>query len=388
MRVRQCSRKHSRFGRAMVGLALLFLITCFLIFLRRIQTFSRPQARRAEQRQGKGCDRKPLRFTRTMTGFALLLLVICALVFGQVVRWLSTPQAMLPGEQLWRDGVSSYLFGTNDTYEYSPRNIQTEPAIQGDLRAAGFTLMRSFFPDGASDAVIEQYMHTIERSGARCLGVITNIFNTAYDEHLVRYLGGRCVMYEFGNEADYNHIPINSYLRQWNTLVPILRGINPAAKFIGPVTYNSLGLNNYMRGFLEGVKMSGVLPDAISFHWYPCFWDRPATCLAKASSYGPAAKEVQDMVHSILGRDLPVGISEWNFDADLPPPSYGDNAAFITTFTVEALRSMAQAGVAFACQFDAASYSGYGHLDMFEVATARPKPQFYAIRALIQEYRP
>src|SRR5579885_2692631 len=78
MRVRQCSRKHSRFGRAMVGLALLFLITCFLIFLRRIQTFSRPQARRAEQRQGKGCDRKPLRFTRTMTGFALLLLVICA----------------------------------------------------------------------------------------------------------------------------------------------------------------------------------------------------------------------------------------------------------------------------------------------------------------------
>ena len=318
--------------------------------------------------------------------FVLFFSLVCSLILWQILSTRTRPT--LPGQQLRKQGVSSFLFGTNDTYEYSSQNIQTQPAIQMDLRNAGFTLMRSFFPDNASDAVIEQNMHTIENSGAHCLGVITNIFNVTYDKHLVKYLGQRCLMYEFGNESDYHDISIASYLKQWNTLIPALRQINPAAKFIGPVTYNEQGIGGYMGAFLEGVKTSGVLPDAVSFHMYPCFWDSEAKCLAKASSYGQAAQRVQGMVQSILGKDLPVGISEWNFDPNLPPPAYGDEADFITKFSIEALHSMAQAGVAFACQFDAASYSGYGHLDMFQVDTAQPKAQFYAMKALIQQYRP
>jgi hypothetical protein len=262
-----------------------------------------------------------------------------------------------------------------------------EPAIQTDLRRAGFTLLRSFFPDDASDAMIEQRIRTIENIGAQCLGVITNIFNATFDAHLVRYLGHRCLMYEFGNESDYSNISIASYLKQWNTLVPALRRINPAARFIGPVTYNDQGIDGYMRAFLKGVKKSGVLPDAVSFHWYPCSYDPEKKCLAKASSYAKVARGVSAMVRSILGRALPVGISEWNFDGNNPPPTYKDDAAFITKFTIDALHSMAQAGVAFACQFDAASYSGWGHLDMFQVDTAQPKPQFYALKGLIQHYR-
>jgi hypothetical protein len=56
---------------------------------------------------------------------------------------------LLPGQQLWKNNVSSFLFGTNDSYEWSIHNIQTEPAIQQALRTAGFTLIRSFFPDNA-----------------------------------------------------------------------------------------------------------------------------------------------------------------------------------------------------------------------------------------------
>ncbi len=48
---------------------------------------------------------------------------------------------------------------------------------------------------------------------------------------------------------------------------------------------------------------------------------------------------------------------------------------------------MALAGVAFACQFDIASYGGYGRLDMFNVGTNQPKPQYYAMKQLIQFYR-
>src|SRR5690242_11263785 len=61
----------------------------------------------------------------------------------------------LPGQQIWKGNVSSLLFGTNDTYEWSSHNLQTEPAMQQALHDAGFTLIRSFFPDKVSDADIE-----------------------------------------------------------------------------------------------------------------------------------------------------------------------------------------------------------------------------------------
>jgi hypothetical protein len=294
----------------------------------------------------------------------------------------------LPGQQIWKQGISSYLFGTNDTYEWLEQNIQTEPAIQKALRKAGFTLIRSFFPDNARDSIIEQRMSTIEKSGAQCLGVITNISNVTFDEHLVSYLGNRCQMYEFGNEPDYYGVPIDIYLQQWNKVIPLLRRINPNAKFFGPVTHNGSGDNDYMLAFLEGIKASGVLPDAVSFHWYPCYQDEKQPCLDKASSFNQTVQRVRTFMQITLGKDLPIGISEWNFDSGNPPPAYGEESEFITSFTTDALHSMAQAGVAFACQFDAASFAGYGRLDMFDVQNDQPKPQYYAIKNLIQEYRP
>ncbi|MBO0777492.1 MAG: hypothetical protein J2P37_01580 [Ktedonobacteraceae bacterium] len=294
----------------------------------------------------------------------------------------------LPGQQIWKDGVSSFLFGTNDSYEWADNNIQTVPAIQESLRAAGFTLIRSFFPDNASDDVIEKRMVTITNSGAQCLGVITNIANTNFNQHLVRYLGQRCRLYEFGNESDYNHISIEAYLEAWNKTIPLLRQINPQAKFIGPVTYNDEGNNGFMEAFLKGVKASRILPDAVSFHWYPCWNDTKEACLAKAGSYADAAQRVRQLVNATLGKDLPIGITEWNYDPGNPPPAYGDDPNFIKQFSTDALKSMISARVAFACQFDAASYGGYGRLDMFNIDSGEGKPQYYAIKDMIQQYRP
>jgi Glycosyl hydrolase catalytic core len=300
---------------------------------------------------------------------------------------IKTLKASLPGQQIWKDHTSSFLFGTNDTYEWSTHNIQTEASIQQALHSAGFTLIRSFFPDAASDVVIEKRISTIEQSGAHCLGVITNIFNTTFNQHLVSYLGNRCQMYEFGNESDYNNISIQSYLQQWNKQIPLFRSLNPQAIFIGPVTFNNTGKNDFMYTFLQGVKTSDVLPDAISFHWYPCYKDTQQDCLNSASSVAQEVGMVRALVKSTLGKDLPIGISEWNYDPENPPPNYGDNAAFMTTFTTNALLAMAQAGVTFACQFDAASFAGYGRLDMFDVTNNAPKPQYYAIKSLIHSYQ-
>ncbi len=300
----------------------------------------------------------------------------------------ATKKPVLPGQKIWKNNVSSFLFGTNDTYEWSPNNIQTQPAIQQTLRNGGFTLIRSFFPDKASDSAINQRVQTIENSGAQCLAVITNISNASFNAHLVKFLGSRCLLYEFGNEPDWNSITIANYLQQWNKQIPLLRHINPAAKFIGPVTAGAQGNNNFMQNFLEGVATSKILPDAVSFHWYPCYQNTEADCLNNANTAAQAAQSVQAQVRSILGKDLPVGITEWNYDPGNPPPAYGDNAQFISKFSTTALQSMIQAGVAFACQFDAASYSGYGRLDMFDIANNQPKPQYYAITSIIKKYRP
>ncbi len=334
-------------------------------------------------------DRSPIvsQIRRVSISIALLTLILVA---GCSSSFPPTPPmtVTLPGQELWKNNISSLLFGTNDTYEFSSKNIQTESSIQQAIRAAGFTLIRSFFPDKASDAEIEKRIVTIEQSGAHCLGVITNIFNTTFDEHLVQYLGQRCNLYEFGNESDYNGVPINSYLQQWNASIPKLRAINPQAKFIGPVTHDQSGVNEYMRAFLEGVRQSRVLPDAVSFHWYPCYLYTQQACLNEASSVGDAVQYVRSLVVGTLGKELPIGVTEWNYDPSNPPPAYGEDTAFIQQFTKDALQAMVQAGVAIACQFDAASFAGYGRLDMFNVANAQPKPQYYAIKDLIQQYRP
>ena len=89
----------------------------------------------------------------------------------------------LPGVQIWQQGISSYVFGTNDTYEWSSQNIETQPAIQHALRDAGFTLIRTFFPDKASDAEIEQRVATIEKSDVR----YANMFLPKHSSYFASY---------------------------------------------------------------------------------------------------------------------------------------------------------------------------------------------------------
>ena len=342
----------------------------------------------------------------------LVIILICSAACSSTP--VNTPQVVqsrtgsLPGQQTWKNGVSSFLFGTNDTQEWDSDNVETNPAIQQALKRAHFTLMRTFFFDKSladnhpiTDVEIEQRIRTVENSGMTCLGVINNIMNITFARHVVSYLGSRCNIYEFGNEPDLEdsngrEYSIQVYLQQWNLVVPQLRHINPHAKFIGPVTsgdtgsqchYDLTGEHCFMKDFLAGVKASGILPDAISFHWYPCDKDTESTCLAKASTYAQVTTEVKGWVRSILGKDIPVGITEWNYDPGVPPPDYGEG--FMKQFTTMALDSMIQAKLNFANQFDAQSYSGYGGLDMFDIShNDQPKAQYYAIRDIINEYRP
>ncbi|GHO75956.1 hypothetical protein KSD_37270 [Ktedonobacter sp. SOSP1-85] len=313
---------------------------------------------------------------------------------GTETQTKSTVKPILPGQETWKNNVSSYLFGTNDSIEWTPNNIETMPTIQSMMKSAGIPLIRSFFFSTISDKDIDQRIGTIEKIGAQCLVVLPDYDNQAFNEHVVRYLGSRCLMYEFGNEANYNHHTMQDYIAQWNKQIPLLRQLNSKAKFFGPTLSNiNIETNNekssprFLSAYLASIKSSKVLPDVLSIHWYPCWQNTEADCLGKASEIGSIVTQLRQNVRASLGQDLPIAVTEWNFDPNAPPPAYGNKTDFITKFTRDALNAMIQAGVIMACQYAAGSYTGYGGLDMFDVITGQPKPQFQTIKELIQTYK-
>lgn len=375
------------------------------------------------------------------------------------------------GQQLW-DGVSSWLFGTNDTEEYDYDSILTDPnnVIIPSLANAHFGLVRSFFfhytiygdtndhrttigtnPQDTQDFSLAEYskpaptstqlpgdfyeierrVDVIQKIGATCLGVLPSIItdpahpsdgdpkhnyvdpvtgkletDLQFDEEVVAYLGNRCDLYEFGNEPDDNGISEATYVQKWDEFIPKLKALNPNAKFIGGVLADYQGLSPcsypvdqleqcFMTEMLEDIasdKMTPV-PDAISFHWYPCEDVNASTagqCLNPnnengAYSYSDVISQVRAWMQQILGHTIPLGITEWN--ADPGSNTYMDNSSFMTQFTADAMQSMISSKLDFAAEFDAQSSSGYTYLDMFDVNNNdQPKAQFTEMANLISQY--
>lgn len=385
---------------------------------------------------------------------------------------------LLPGQAIWKNRVSSYLFGTNDSVDYSDDNFVTDPyhIIQSSLKSAHFQIMREFIfhysiidghrttlgtnpqiqldpnnpheydtpaaqqttvtPNAPYGYELETRVKAIENSGMQCMIVLPSIWTDPsnptdpftmdhiytdpatgkvetdldFDKKVVAYLGSRCNLYEIGNEPDLDvyptsgpivhHMSVQTYLNRWIEFVKALRQINPNAKFIGPVTasdqgndctYTAEGTSCYMRDFLKGAKAAGVLPDAVSFHWYPCDnatdgFNGNGNCgPAKAQSYATVTNEVRGWIQNDLGKNVPLLITEWNADPGANPLL--DNASFMTKFTQQSMNAMIAAGLDGACQFDAQDDGGYGHLDMFDITKGdQPKAQYYAIKNLISQY--
>jgi hypothetical protein len=197
---------------------------------------------------------------------------------------------------------------------------------------------------------------------------------------------------------------VKTYVERWSEFVKALRKINPKAKFIGPVTYSYQGNDCgytagspfptsqpgdcYMQNFLHAVKGTKVEPDAISFHLYACDNATVENCgPAQWAVYGQRISEVRGWIAHDLGHPVRLGITEWNFDPG-SNTELNHNATFMDQFSRAALHSMIAAKLDFAAQFDTASFSGYGALDMFDNNDSdRPKAQFEAVRDVIAQFR-
>jgi hypothetical protein len=332
---------------------------------------------------------------------------------------------LLPGEKLWPRGVSNLIFGTIDTGEWGTPNVeftnaQTAPgrpnrAVQNALRKAGFQLDRMFvshndFASGkeTSDAEIAARVNTAARIGGQCIIAFSSIRTShtppsgdamtdlQFSERVARLTDGRhvgyakCRMFEIGNEPDCGGGPFSngSYASAWALYVRALRAIRPDAKFIGPVECN--GVTEMLSFLREIVANHYPVPDAISWHWYPCGWSSESwsSCpLSVSKQIIRDAQTVRSDLRSTLGHQIPIGISEWSADGQA---SGTKNMAYtepsMSNFIRASLDAMAEAKLDFAAEFDAQSVAAYGGLDMFS-STNAPRPYFRAYASEIAKYR-
>ncbi len=337
---------------------------------------------------------------------------------------------LLPGEQLWKNGVSSLIFGVGDTGEWGMPNLeftdsQTAPgtpntAVQNLVKQAGFTLLRKFVDhhDFATNkemtgAELQAISNTFVNTNTQCMMVLSadNINASSkragdvytdlqFAQHVVTLFDGnhpgytKCSMFEIGNEPDINGVDVNQYLTIWNTFVPALKQLRPDAKFLGPVVagYNP----DYIIGFLSGVVQKHYqIPDAISWHYYPCGWGSEAkwgTCLADmAGSTQNAyfnnivheAADIRAKIQNVLGHQLPIGISEWSVD---PNGSMQDTEPQYSQFVTQALNDMITAKLDFAAIFDLQSQACYDGCDIIDLS-GKPKPSFNAFMNIIGQYK-
>jgi hypothetical protein len=310
----------------------------------------------------------------------LLVLSIGAIAFLTLAR--PSPHLarapLLPGQQRWKNGVSSYLFGTNNTNNWDSNNLETNTRAQQLLHQARIPLIRTWFfsPYGyanhlGTDAETDRRLHVDEAIGAQCLGVLqdTQPRSVRYYQHLIEYVGNRCLIYEFGNEpATPGEEGMLQYMRDWNSLIPQLRKSNPQAKFGGPVnTVGDIPL------FLNATRRSGVLPDFVSFHEYN----------HDPTVYGVEITQAKQIVQRILGYQIPVGLTEWNYDCC--HPFTADDAAFEQHYFTAAYAGLIAAQADFATEFDTFNHGGTDPLDMFD-STGHPRGVYTVMKQLISHY--
>jgi len=328
---------------------------------------------------------------------------------GPPVDWApKTAPPLLPGETLWR-GVPSMLWGTNDTQNWdAEKNLITLPVIQKRAKADHLTLIRTWLfqydlvtNQPVTDAYQQSKVQAARNTGARLLCELPTANSMAYDEHMAQLFAGKCSYYEFMNEPDDEQIPVATYVSQWASEIPRLRAIDPHALFGGPAaaspqysqcTYSPDSTVCYTQKVLQGMAASKVLPDFVTFHWYPCFEESADSCMKKAESYGDQVTMVRGWLTQYFGpagARIPIGVTEWNADPSAPMPDYTKDACWIQQFTVTALKSMARAGASFANQFDLANVGGYGSDDMVDVyKNGAARPQYIALLRLMESVSP
>jgi hypothetical protein len=295
--------------------------------------------------------------------------------------------------------VPSYEFGTNNGPEWAEPAFSQLPTVQAEVKAAGLTLDRVWAYTTDGDATIKAKVKAAKNAGMTCMFELGNSNDLTWMKHVVRTLGNACNLYEFGNEPDNGGSVagnIQGATSEWIADVPQLRKLNPNALFGGPaITYaeSNNGGTSYgsdMAYFLATTAAAGLRADFISYHDYPC-----ASSTSEADCIATTPGEIRQNYNQVVGWEkqyygkvVPTGMSEYNFDPGTNNlKQWSADSTFMTKWTETALDTVVATHMAFANEYTALDYAGYGNLDMFsDAAPHAPKAQFYAVASEIKKY--
>jgi hypothetical protein len=268
----------------------------------------------------------------------LILLIILLSACGPVPAPTPVPDALYvdPGTSL--GPISPYLYGTN----YGPMHavpLEMMPLVED----AGFTVLR--FPGGAwTDTVdmkpfqIDMLMTFAEQVGAMpTISVRMLSGNPETAAELVRYtniekkygvtywsIGNEPSIYTQLGQADYDYTTENLN-RDWRAIAVAMKEADPTIKLMGPEIHqwndrdettpkDSAG-RDWMTEFL---KVNGDLVDVVTVHRYPLHSpSNPVTLQDLRENTRKWVGEIEylrGLIREIVGRDLPIAITEVNSD--------------------------------------------------------------------------
>jgi hypothetical protein len=235
--------------------------------------------------------------------------------------------------------ISPYILGSN----YGPLHavvLDVMPLVENGV----FTALR--FPGGAwTDAVdmkpfqIDQFIAFTEQVGAMptiSVRLLGGEPETAAE--LVRYtniqkkygvtywsIGNEPNIYTLLKQAHYEYTPDNLN-KDWRPIALAMKAADPTIKLMGPElsqwneTYDATPKDPAKRDWMtEFLKANGDLVDVVSVHRYPMFspTNGPTTVQQLRENTRKWVAEVEylrGLIREILGRDLPIAITELNSD--------------------------------------------------------------------------
>lgn len=231
---------------------------------------------------------------------------------------------------------------------------------------------------------LQSIASTIRSAGIEPLVILTSKNQTNALAQITA-LSSLVTYFEYGNENNYaDGWSGATYASHWSSDIPVLRVAAPNARFGGPVgsAYSQTG-STYLRDFLSAVKGNPSLtPDFISMHYYSGHgeippWSSTHILSDVNTNMLPGIDTMKSDIASIMGANLNLAITEWNYDA-VPEQNTNNldtDAVFMHSYTFEVLGGFSAKGVWGACQYDFAAGAGGGHLDMV-TTSGSAKPQY------------
>ncbi|GHO91403.1 hypothetical protein KSF_014510 [Reticulibacter mediterranei] len=246
----------------------------------------------------------------------------------------ATPAPKLP--------ASRFIFGTNLSPSDDKYETITSQTTQGLLQEMHIQMVRIPLEKPLSDAVITQAAQGVKTLNAVPLVNLYDPFapksqeeNSKIIKIMNKVFGQTTVYYEYGNEDDAAGISAEDYTAAWNKAVPDLKKLAPGAHFIGPATYRYT--EQYFQTFL---KQANPLPDEISWHEYTCnAAESQQICTQRLNNWSSDIRNARTTMTKVLGKSLPIVISEWNYAANAKAnDGKANDSKFLVSWMTKALQ--------------------------------------------------